>query len=357
MKKISILTLVGANNIGAYLQAFALKTIFEKYGYSVEFLIVASNKAKRGRIGKIIRYLKTGNILTLAFKIKSDKKYSEARSLLNIKKYDLSSKYNCVVIGSDEMWNVISKSFEHFPEYFGKGINSDITISYAPSAGNSTYTDLLNSKMDFSSFDKLSVRDQRTYDLLKRFGEREVVKVLDPTFLLDSYAEFIPEIGIKKDFIMVYSYGMTNQEIKMAKDFAEKVKLPLYSIGTYNSWCHKNINVSPFEFLAYLQKAKYVLAATFHGTAFSIRFNKQFVSCVEESEKLRSLLKDFELENRMVTTEHSISQLFEKEIDYESVNKIITKKRKISLNFLEDALGISEKDKVKVLVYEYGSRK
>lgn len=334
MRKVSIMTLVGANNVGAFLQAFALGKVFDNMGYAVEYLSMSDKSEKQSKLNKIIRYIKQKHISMLYYKVKSGKKYSEARAHLTIVNYNPNEKYDIIVVGSDEMWNVKSKSFEHYPEYFGKGLSANRIISYAPSSGNTTEDDFRKSGMDFSSFESLSVRDDRTLSLVSKFDDRKVERVLDPTFLLESYAAYLPEISCEKDFIMVYSYGISTQEIKMAKEFAKKTGLPLYSIGTYNAWCDRNIIVTPFEFLAYLNKAKYVITATFHGTALSINFNKQFVACIEESEKLKSLLQEFSLEDRIVTEEHSISDLFSGEIDYEPVNCYRNKQKEKSLLYL-----------------------
>ena len=286
MRKVSIVTLIGANNIGAFLQAFALCKTTEKLGYEVEFLTIPGKKANQSKKDKILRYLKHKNYRLLWYKIKTGKKYTEARGVLPIQPFEQNKRYESVIVGSDEMWNVISKSFQQHPHYFGKGVQADRIISYAPTAGNTTSEDFRKSGMDFSDFDSLSVRDQRTYSLVSEFDSREVVRVLDPTFLLDDYDSFIPNVKFKSDFILVYSYGMTEKEIGMAKEFSKNARLPLYSVGTYNPWCKRNMDVTPFEFLAYLKQAKYVITSTFHGTALSIIFNKQFVSCLEHSEKL-----------------------------------------------------------------------
>lgn len=338
MRKISIITLVGANNVGAFLQAFALGKVFENMGYTIEYLSMPIKSEKQSKLNKIIRYIKQGHIRMLYYKVKSGRKYSEARAHLSIVDYSPDAKYDIIVVGSDEMWNVGSKSFEHYPEYFGKGLSANRIISYAPSSGNTTEDVFRKSGMDFSSFDGLSVRDERTLSLVSKFDDRKVERVLDPTFLLEDYAAYLPEISCEKDYIMVYSYGISMQEIKMAKEFAKKTGLPLYSIGTYNAWCDRNIIVTPFEFLAYLNKAKYVITATFHGTALSINFNKQFVACVEGSEKLKSLLQEFSLEDRIVTEERTILDLFCCEIDYNPVNCYRNKQQEKSMSYLAKEL-------------------
>lgn len=295
MDRVSIITLLGANNIGAFLQAFSLCKTLESLNKTATFLTAPGKSERVGKINKIIRYVKNGNYRMLFFKIRTGKKYNSARTYFNVECFDENNEYEYVIVGSDEMWNVTSRAFQQYPYYFGKGVKAKKLISYAPSAGNTLPEDIKSAEMDFSDFETISVRDEKTKFLVKEIDGRDPIKVLDPTFLIENYDSFIPEINVFSEYILVYSYGMSDDEIKMAKEFARKVKLPLYSVGTYNSWCKKNIIVSPFEFLAYLKKAKYVITSTFHGSALSINFNKEFVTCLSHSEKTKSLLMEFHL--------------------------------------------------------------
>ena len=339
MKKISVFTLIGANNIGAFLQGFALSQTLETLGYDYEFVTMPAPGENKGKIDKIRKYLQQKSFRLLFYKIMSGKKYAQARQKLKTTVFDSNHKYDSVIVGSDEMWNLDTESFVQHPQFFGKGLLADRIISYAPSAGNTTLGQLKASGYDFASFDRLSVRDQRTYALVSSIDTRTPVKVLDPTFLLESYDKYLPDIQSPKDYILVYSYGVYDSEIKKIKEFSKEKKMPLFSIGTFNSWCDKNLIVSPFEFLAYLKKARFVITSTFHGTALSINMNKQFVVCVEESEKINSLLNEFDLQSRAVITEKSVSEIFENEIDYNTVNGIIADRRAESILYLNEALG------------------
>lgn len=339
MKRISIFTLIGANNIGAFLQGFALSKTLESLGFDYEFVMMPTQGEHKGKFDKIKRYLRQKNFRLLLYKIVSGKKYTQARQNLKTTIFDPTRKYDFVIIGSDEMWNLDTESFVQYPQFFGKNLLADKIISYAPSAGNTTYEQLKAAGYDFVAFDKISVRDQRTYELVLAMDIRKPVKVLDPTFLLESYDKYLPDIQYHGNYILVYSYGVYGNEVKKIKEFSKEINLPLLSIGTFNSWCDKNIIVSPFEFLAYMKKARFVITSTFHGTALSIILNKQFVSCVEGSEKVQSLLNEFYLQTRAVIAEKSLSEIFGCRIDYGVVNKMVTDKRSESMKYLVEALG------------------
>ncbi len=336
-----VLTLLGANNIGAFLQAFSMQEVLKENGYSPKFAIIpvsATTGNKNGKFSKIIRYLKQGDVKKLLYKINIGKKYSAARSNIATCKLDTNKHYERVIIGSDEVWNVASNKFYHHPQYFGKELNATRLVSYAPSAGNSTSEDIKAQGLDFSKFTALSARDNNTYEIVKAIDGRTPELVVDPTFLMTDFSKYEKDCACEKDFIMVYSYGISKENIKKVKAFAKEKGLPLYSVGTYNSWCNKNIQADPFEFLYYLRKAKYVVTSTFHGTALSLNLNKEFVVLADTSKKLLSLLDSFSVSDRNAANADNVSDIFENKIDYDKVNKYMRVRREESLKFLFDGL-------------------
>ena len=338
MRKVSIFTLVGANNIGAYLQAYALMKTLKENNYDVQFLTMPSKSENIGKLEKVKRYLKEKNFGLLWYKIKTSKKYNQARSIFPIAPYDSTDRLDLVIVGSDEMWNISTTAFVHYQEYFGIGINAKAIISYAPSAGNTTLEEMLQEKLDFNAFSAISVRDDRTFDLVSKLDKRVPIKVVDPTFLVESYDSELVGNSIDREYILVYSYAMDTEEVRQIKEFAKSKKFPLYSVGTYNSWCDKNIIVTPFEFLSYLKHAKYVIVSTFHGTALSINLNKEFAVSIRGSEKVKSLISDFDLSSRCFDSSTSVSEVFRHSIDYDCVNNYLNEVRKKSKEYLFAAL-------------------
>ena len=110
----------------------------------------------------------------------------------------------------------------------------------------------------------------------------------------------------------------------------------MISIGHYFSWCDEVVIPTPFEVLAYFKGASYIITDTFHGSVFSIKFNKEFCTIVRDmnSNKLVSLLKQFGLENRIVTDMNKMQKILENPIDYAGVNKIIMEETKRSITSL-----------------------
>ena len=98
---------------------------------------------------------------------------------------------------------------------------------------------------------------------------------------------------------------------------------------------------NPYEFISLLKNAEYVVTNSFHGTVFSIVFNKRFwtIPHTTRGSRMVDLLNKFELSGRIV---HDLSEFMSKdyngEIDYNVVNTLLEKEREKSMKWLLEAL-------------------
>lgn len=333
--KIGICTLCSSYNFGAFLQAYALQQKLKEFGLEVEFL-----NLKKIDFEKII-YLKNKSIKKVLYNLGQVKKFEDDSKKLNIAKKRYNKEiYDAIIVGSDELWNVKNQSFKHYDEYFGINLNSQNIIAYAPSCNNIIPENLIkyNSKYDFKQFSFLSGRDENTVNLIEKISGRKAELVLDPTFLIDDYNKYIV-YNNNENYIAVYGYSFTNEQISQIKEFASRRGLKLFSLGLYNSWCDRNIKMNAFEFLGYLKNASYIFTSTFHGTIFSIILEKNFVTFSNNSSKIKFLLEEFELKEIDFTNKNINEENLEK-IDYIKINKIKEKYKESSLNYLKNALKI-----------------
>lgn len=74
-----------------------------------------------------------------------------------------------------------------------------------------------------------------------------------------------------------------------------------------------------------------MIVSSFHGTAFSINFNKQFLAVLPDKYSSRSvsILNKFNLSRRMYNGETAIN-----DIDYTPVNAILSTERNKSMSIL-----------------------
>ena len=167
-------------------------------------------------------------------------------------------------------------------------------------------------------------------------------KHVDPVLIFD-YTKHMPPNVEMKNYMIVYTYPgrITNpNEIKAIQAYAKKNGLTLVSIGHYFSWCDKTIVPHPFEVLAYFKHATCIITDTFHGSVFSIKYNKRFCTIIRDmnSQKLSHLLEQFNLTNRIVRTGHDIFFIMDQPIDYIPINNMIHQERERSLNYLKKNL-------------------
>lgn len=330
MKKIGILTLYDSFNFGTFLQAYALSQFLMKEGYDIYFI----DNAKKNRF---IKWIKNKNIKKMLFNIGQAYKYYKAQKYFRIKNYD--ERFDAIIIGSDEIWNIKNPSFDHHKKYFGFDLNAKKIIAYAPSVNNTNSIDLkkyYNNDINLDNFSNLSVRDKSTAKLLDEMGYTNYSSVLDPTFLIDNYDKVIIKPKIE-DYVLVYGYNFKEDQKKKIIEFARKQRKKLLSIGLYQSWCDLNVKANPFEFLGYMKYADKIITSTFHGTVFSIILNKNFASFSNGKRKIEELLNLFELSNRDALIS-DLESIFEKKIDYIEINNLIKEKRKTSIDYLKNAL-------------------
>lgn len=261
--------------------------------------------------------------------------------------YSRAKDLDIAVIGSDEIFS-IEPGLN--PCFFGLGVPCDRVISYAASCGPTTEEFIQEHYADefitagIRRISALSVRDQNTYNIVKKRTDKDVTVVCDPVLLYD----FVEERKLKKrptdkKYCIVYSYdnNMNDREtVDAIRTYAKKHDLDVYSIGYYHKWCDKNINPSPLELFPWFEYAECVFTDTFHGTVISLAGNTEFVTKISgNGHKLGFLLEQYGVENRRAAAFEDIPKITSERIDYEAVNRRINESRTRSLEFLTAALG------------------
>lgn len=353
--KIGILTFHRLINYGSYLQAYALKKMLEQSEEDeivyVDYVPEEIEKEKE-RVDNKLYYL-LSNIYGLRSK-ESRKRIKYRRmvqkfnttfknkwivELVGTNKETLNWNVDKLVIGSDEVFNCKNKSAESgFARILwgnrDSNYKANAVISYAASFGNVVWEDIEGTsqedllKKSVDNFTTISVRDTNSQSILQKVTDRPISINLDPVFLY-SFKDECPQI-LLKDYIVVYdySYEFSQEEQEEIIDFAKKKNKKIVSLGCYyQPFCDLWIPASPFEVLSYIKAADYVIAATFHGTVFSIKYNKPFAVIVREERnknKLRGLLEQFGLDNREIQQDRKLDTIMKERIDWTEINTDIS---------------------------------
>ena len=339
--KIGIITFHHVDNYGATLQACALWSFLNSQGYNVEIIDYRPIKIAWMYFRPLIPLKKLGKVfgnLSRAWKMRrfllSNVKLSE-RKFYNQKGMQYyHDKYDIVICGSDQIWCL--DSFRGFnSSFFLDFINKQTTrkISYAASFGNTIKLGDYQKEIYtlINQFQTILVRDSNSLKIITDECKKEARKVLDPTFLI-KYDSLKEAPKIKEKYLLLYTHAEIGSEGEdFIKSLAANQNLTIISVGKYNQLAQINIEgAGPKEWIGLHSQASYIVTNTFHGTVFSIIFQKPFNVFVysDKSNKVTDLLTDLGLENRIFSDKLK-SQIVNEQIlniDYETVSRILESK-------------------------------
>lgn len=362
--KIGIISMQRVPNYGSFLQAMGLKSLLEKMGHEVVFIdykpglpVVPYSK------GDLISYY-VGSEPVIAwcrdwfrYNIQGKRKFVYAYRFKYLKQLGITYRHNynenvdVAIIGSDEVFNCLQKgpNVGFSPMLFGDGVSAKKVISYAASFG---YTDISGLekygikekvKQYLTDFASLSVRDQHSLETVFELTGIEPEVNLDPVLMAD-YS--LPKKVLPyKDYVVLYTYKTrkyTNDEMETIKAFCEKHQKKLVSIGNSQPWVENKVLVEPLEMLAYIRNADFIITDTFHGTVFSIKYNKKFATLVrpDNTNKLYDLLNRLKKKDRIIKTFGELDEVFDRPVDYAETNSIIEAEKKHTRQYLENAIRV-----------------
>lgn len=296
--KIAILTFHRAYNYGAILQAFALQRALASLGSEPEIIdYIGTQKQQKASHSVDGMTLKEKCKQTVKNFYRAKKRREFNRFLKHymkispaayhdseqLRELDKSGTYGAYVVGSDQVWN--ADITQDDPAYLLSFVNSnDKRNSYAASIGFCRFDAEREATFlrELRKFRVLTVREKsalESYPFLKECGA-EVV--LDPTLLLtkEEYAAIASKRLTKRKYAFLYTVPQAEQLRRFAKDYCQKQGWVLIDIKkSMRAFLHS----APEDWLSFILNAEMVFTNSFHGTAFSIIMEKQFVTEVDTS--------------------------------------------------------------------------
>lgn len=290
---IGIITYHRSVSYGAFLQTYALSRYLKGLGHDVN--VIDYNPAHRG--GKVRQWTKRffgfhpQNIVN-SFKYRCFSDHTERYLPLTERSYRTLRELqndppamDAYICGSDQIWNPTKIGDGFDPAYFNCFGGSHIKrIAYAASIGSSHIPEKYNQALcdNVSWLDHLSAREKSACDWITSITGRQCAHVLDPTFLISDYSElYKPERIIKKPYVLVFSLqdsALFHEVLQTAK---AAIGLPFVFVGRhYKLWKYRGKCrfCTPGDWLNLYANAKAVITNSFHGTVFSLKFEKPFIS-------------------------------------------------------------------------------
>ena len=250
-------------------------------------------------------------------------------------------KYNYVVTGSDQVWSSgLVGSKAALQVYYLYFVERDKRVCYAPSFGVHTLINhYFTHKKGLKGFNKLSCREKSGCALIKKLTGQDAQLVLDPTLLLnaDDWRKISrkPDYELPERYAVIYSYELPKEYRDIINNIAAAKNLEIIDVFDPDDKLH--FLTGPQEFLYLVDHAEFVFTGSFHGTVFSINFEKNFISFGENDARIGSILSQLGLINRFCA---NINDIPSGEINYQEVNEKLNILRESSLKYLRDCLHV-----------------
>ena len=367
-------------NYGASLQAYALQHYLESLGHDVEIIDFNPwfhcdrynpfwmSKNAIGRAAEIIRILpvlkylwcpykayKGGMFKTWGRKIAFEAFEKQYYRLTPVCYYNSDELRNnppvadVYVAGSDQIWNTFSENGKEPGYYLDFGDKSVKRVSYAASLATNAIAEGWSGfvKTKVEQLDAVSVRERTGAEILSGLGIENISVVLDPVFLLskDEWSRLAVKgklYGLKpNNYLLVYDFlGNDDKMIGFAKNYAASHNLKIVSINDFSEHIYADVNVNdagPLEFLALITNAACVVASSFHATAFSVIFEKEFYTFnlvgYNNSSRMQDFLSAISLQGRM-----NPKDMNDPSIDWHRVSSLLSLLKDKSKEFLNSNL-------------------
>jgi hypothetical protein len=359
--KVGIITWHDIVNYGAVLQGYATQRILESWGHEAFFLKFKRTKGTDIDIKKtslasqlyaILRNQTPNRILNRRGYAKQAQVFGKFRDdFFKIGGMDNEEKgLDAVVIGSDQIFD-LKNGYNAFQ--YGKGVQCDRIVAYAPSFGETMIDDVEKSGHQeeltalLCRMKGLSARDQNTQEIIHTLTGKKPDIVVDSALLYGfkkEVAEWNNMKPVAKPYLVVYMImGVTTDTAycEAVKTFAKRHGLLTVSIGERRGWCDLSYPwASPQEFFQLIQQSQVVITNTFHGTIFSMLLNKPFYASYRgyNTNKLYHLLSYFNLTAAIKNQAQDLLTADLPNIDFIAMNETLEERRQHSIDYLKNAL-------------------
>lgn len=368
--KIGVITTQYSPNYGALLQTFALQTYLKSnYGegaaevinyvppHSKDFWsIYPTSGGYKNLLLRMYLWMHPGFVQKRKLLFQQFRRFIQKYIICTKEYYTLDElerlegNYDILICGSDQIWNITRHDDPAWFLYFSKKWTGCTKIAYAPSVADKIPEGHEgNLKKYLENLDYISVRESDDVKQLVQYTSKDIYHVCDPVFLLskEQWSNFLPENRIQEPYILCYFIS--------TGDFAADVVKRIKEI-TGMKIVHVNVNIrdkfgadydirtaSPFEFVSYIRNASLICTNSFHCTAFSVIFQKDFLVIPkhEANSRMASLMKKVGMSSRFISKQQ-LDNLSSEDLKIDYDNFDIQQWILDSKEFLKEAINGNE---------------
>lgn len=370
--KVLTITTQYANNMGALLQCYALSEFLNSQkdidckviqyfpeGAEKSWVYFRKNNTFREFLQNVYKFFRVDLYYVNCRKNRFMRKFIDKYIPLTSEVYNSRDEIlnnppfaDAYIAGSDQIWNFKYRmDFTFFLEFATKFLDSK-RIAYAPSVAD-PWTDAQCKRIQpiLKNFHALSVRELENVEQVRQLVNLEVFHVADPVFLLSRgcWDKILRKPAIKEPYIFCYFLSVSDLAVKAVEKLRKLtgykvVHLNLNTLDKFHS--DYNIRVSdPCDFIGYISQATFVCTNSFHCSAFSILYKRNFCFVPKHmaNSRVKGLQDVFQLGNVILSEDkvHDL-QLGDLTIDYQngerSGNEFIEKSKEFLLNSLYEGI-------------------
>ena len=266
-------------------------------------------------------------------------------------------KYSAVITGSDQLWSPAGLPTNYYNLMFVPDDTLKISIASSFGVKEIPWYQKKRTIQYLNRIEYISMRENRGSEIVKELTGRDVPTILDPVFFLskNEWLERIPnKREINEPYIFAYFLGATQEYRNAVKKLAHDKGMKVVALRHMDQYVEEDENfgdfapydVSPERFLNLLRNAEYVCTDSFHGTAFSILNEKQFVvfnryaenSSFSKNSRIDTLCVNFGLESRRYKNGMDLSDVVKDDIDYKAVGEKYKNLKQVTDQYLNTVL-------------------
>lgn len=266
-------------------------------------------------------------------------------------------KYSAVVTGSDQLWSPAGLPSNYYNLMFVPDRTLKISIASSFGVKEIPWYQRMRTKKFLERMDYISMREFRGSEIVRELTGKEVPTILDPVFFLsrEEWLDRIPqETVVKEPYIFAYFLGANRAHRTSVIQFAKEKGLKIVALRHMDQYVKEDesfgdyapYDVDPRMFLNLLRNAEYVCTDSFHGTAFSIINQKQFIvfdrykdnSGFSKNSRIDTLCREFDLGSRRYYAGAQLCDITKENIDYELVEAKLEQQIMITNDYLNSVI-------------------
>lgn len=368
--KVLTLTTQYANNFGALLQCYALSKYVTKYeqsdcevinyfpkDYKRSWSLFNKPRNWRDLLRQVYMLVRPDFVLGKMLRNKVMKRFIKTKLPLTAQSFRREQllafppKADVYICGSDQIWNwILFKDHTYYLDFAEKYPLAK-RVSYAASIADPWPTEVHNEvSCLLKHFDSVSIREEGNLALTKELlkGTTEPVVVADPVFLLspDDWAEMMDtKYCLEEPYILCYFLSSTSLGVDTVKKIREITGYKVIGInmGARNKFnCDKIVRaIGPEDFIGLIHNASFICTNSFHASAFSIIFQKDFIFVPKSmaNERIYNLQHVFGIGDVCATPERVKKMSMENvKVNYENLSTDNNSFVKFSKEYLHKAI-------------------